>query len=433
MIKTFKIITLGCKVNQYESAYISEALSKAGWCRAMGSEKADVSIVNTCIVTRTASRQSRQEIRKAIREHPEGTVVATGCYAQVFPDELSEIKGLGLIADNTKKGQLPGLLLNGTGYSRQKILCNAFEKETPFEFLPIKSFSNRARAFLKIQDGCESFCSYCIVPLARGPYRSLSSGKVLDTIKSLAEEGYKEIVLTGIHLGKYGTGQTSGMNLNRLLAAIGKEGLPVRIRLSSLEINEIDTELIDMMVSENWLCRHFHIPLQSGDDGVLTRMKRHYTSRQFARLIETIHLRVPLAALGADIMSGFPGEDSAAHQNTYDLINDLPISYVHVFPFSARRGTPASRFDGQVDPVTIKERAAALRVLGQQKKKIFYHTCLGKAFLVLPEGWHSETGGIMKGKTDNYLPVIFPWKKPTNRLVSVLMEKAGEDKLIGST
>ena len=432
MVKTFKIITLGCKVNQYESAYISEALSRPGWRKAMDTEKADVSIVNTCIVTQTASRQSRQEIRKAIRENPEGMVVATGCYAQVFPDELSEIGGIGLVADNTQKGKLPGLLLMGTECNHQKTFCSAFEKETPFEFLPIKSFSNRARAFLKIQDGCESFCSYCIVPLARGPYRSLPSEKVLDTIRSLAENGYREIVLTGIHLGKYGFGQSSGMNLNRLLAAIGKEGLPVRIRLSSLEVNEIDGELIDMMVSEDWLCRHFHIPLQSGDNRVLKRMRRHYTASQFARLIDRIHLKIPFAAIGTDIMSGFPGEDAAAHQNTYALMNDLPISYVHIFPYSPRNGTAASRFSNQVAPVTIKKRAAELRELGQRKKKIFYHSCLGKRFLVLPEGWHSKTEGMMKGKTDNYLPVIFSFKKTTSRFVSVLLEKAGDDNLTGS-
>lgn len=432
MTQSFKIITLGCKVNQYESAYLNEALSKAGWRNAVGSEKADVFIVNTCIVTQTASRQSRQEIRKAIRENPDGIVTATGCYAQVFPDELSEIEGLRLIAGNTEKGKLPGLLINTTEPKQLKIYSHAFERKTPFEFLPINSFSGRARAFLKIQDGCESFCSYCIVPLARGPNRSLPSAQVLSTVQSLVEEGYKEIVLTGIHLGKYGADQEKGMSLNRLLTTIGKENFPVRIRLSSLEINEIDTELIEMIASEKWLCRHFHIPLQSGDDRVLKRMKRGYKAAQFARLIETIHNKIPLAAIGTDIMAGFPGEDAVAHENTCSLIKDLPVSYAHVFPFSARAGTPAASFDGQIDSKISKNRAAELRDLGQQKRTAFYQNCLGKKFMALTERWHSETG-LVEGKTDNYLPVLFPLTNRSTQLISVRMYKVQKNKLIGST
>jgi len=431
MNKSFKIITLGCKVNQYESAYVSETLSDAGWRKTIGSERADVSIVNTCIVTQTASRQSRQEIRKAIRENPEGIVVATGCYAQAFPDELSEIDGLGLIAGNTEKGKLPELLLNTKGPSQLKIACKAFERETPFDFLPIKRFSDRARAFLKIQDGCESFCSYCIVPFARGPLRSLPLTQVLTTVRSLAEEGYKEIVLTGIHLGKYGAGLDKGMDLNHLLEAIGKEGLSTRIRMSSLEINEIDSELIEMMASESWLCRHFHIPLQSGDDSILKRMKRHYTAGDFSRLMETIHDKIPLAAVGIDVMSGFPGEDTVAHQNTCALIKDLPVSYVHAFPFSARPGTLAATMDGQVKPAITKKRAAEIRDLGQKKRSAFYQRCVGEEFIVLPEGWYSEKDGIMKGKTDNYLPVIFPSSGDLNQPVPVRMERVEKNKLIG--
>ncbi len=431
MPKLFKILTLGCKVNQYESAYLDEAFTDAGWRRAMDGETADIFIVNTCIVTQTASRQSRQEIRKAVRGNFEGIVVATGCYAQVFPDELSKIDGLGFIVGNANKSKLPELILNAAKPDKLKVVSNVFEPDTPFDFLPIKSFSERARAFLKIQDGCESFCSYCIVPLARGPFRSLAPQKVLSTVRSLAEEGFKEIVLTGIHLGKYGVGLEQGMNLNSLLEAIWKENLTVRIRLSSLEINEIDTGLIEMMAAENRLCRHFHIPLQSGDGRVLKRMKRRYSVRRFARLIETIHDKVPLAAIGIDIMSGFPGEDSVAHQNTYSLIKDLPVSYLHVFPFSPRPGTPAATFDGQVEPKTRKKRAAELRDLGGRKMSVFYRSCLGKEFIVLPEGWHSRDGGIMKGRTDNYLPVLFPSKEDSYKPVPVFIENVENNKVRG--
>lgn len=432
MPKSFKIITLGCKVNQYESAYLDETLASAGLRRTACGDKADISIINTCIVTNTASHQSRQEIRRSIRKNPNGIVIVTGCYAQAFPDELARIEGVRLIAGNTEKGNLPERILKTNISLSERVLSCAFEPNTPFEYLPIKRFSDRTRAFLKIQDGCQSFCSYCIVPVARGPYRSLAPEKVLSMVESLAEEGYKEIVLTGIHLGKYGVDLDKGMNLNRLLASIEKENLLVRIRLSSLEINEIDMELIDMMASKRWICRHLHIPLQSGDDAVLRKMNRNYTSRHFARLIEAIHDKVPLAAIGIDVMCGFPGEDPVAYQNTFSLIKDLPVSYIHVFPFSPRRGTPAETFEGRIEPGVIKERAAALRDLGQKKRILFYQGCLKKKFMVLPEGWHPEKEGLIQGKSDNYLPVIFPAHQDLDRLVPVFMDKVEGNSVVGS-
>ncbi len=433
MTKSFKIVTLGCKVNQYESAFLEESLSNAGWHRALRGENADVAVINTCIVTQTAAHQSRQAIRKAVRENPKAMVAAVGCYAQVFPEELNGIQGIGLIADNTVKGKLPELLLDAEGSRRKNIVLKAFESGMPFEFLPIRRFSDRTRAFLKVQDGCQSFCSYCIVPLARGPYRSLYPERVLSMVESLAREGYKEIVLTGIHLGKYGVDLDEKMNLNLLLRALGKRDFPIRIRLSSLEISEIDAELIEMIAFETWICRHFHIPLQSGDDGILKKMKRNYTGGQLVRLIETIYQTVPLAAIGVDIMSGFPGENQGAHENTCSLIKELPVSYLHVFPFSPRPGTAASSFGGQVDPEIIKERAAQLRDLGRKKRQAFYRSCLKKDFMVLPEGWHSKEEKMMKGLTDNYLPVIFPLPEDSGRLVSVQMERVEKDMVVGST
>jgi threonylcarbamoyladenosine tRNA methylthiotransferase MtaB len=433
MEKLFKIITLGCKVNQYESAYLKDALARAGWHQAVNGERADVSVVNTCIVTQKAGHQSRQEIRKAIRGNPKGTVAAIGCYAQVFPDELRQIEGIGLIADNTVKGKIPELLLTLADSRQQMTALNDFKPGMSFDFLQIKSFSDRTRAYLKIQDGCQSFCSYCIVAFARGPYRSLAPKKVLPMIESLTDQGYKEIVLTGIHLGKYGVDLEGEMDLKKLLHAIGKEGFPVRLRLSSLEPNEIDTGLMEMVAAEPWLCRHFHIPLQSGDDGILRRMNRHYTTREFSDLIESIHDRIPLAAIGVDVMAGFPGEDIVAHENTCALIKDLSVSYLHVFPFSRRPGTAAASFDGQIDPGVIKERAEKLRDIGLKKRPSFYHDCLGKEFQVLSERWHSKERKIMKGLSDNYLPVLFPSSKDSrNQIIPVHMEGVENNMVIGS-
>ncbi len=433
MPKSFKIVTLGCKVNQYESAYLKEALIHAGWRKTAYGEKNDVAIINTCIVTQRAAYQSRQAIRKAINENPNALVVAVGCYAQVFPDELSKIQGVGLIAGNTVKGQLPGFLLNGAGSGQKNAVLKGFEPGMPFEFLPIKGFPDRTRAYLKIQDGCESFCSYCIVPFARGPYRSLAPEKVLFMLESLARRDYKEVVLTGIHLGKYGVDLKGGINLKGLLGVIGKQHFPVRIRLSSLEPNEIDTEVIEMAASEPWLCPHFHIPLQSGDDVILRKMKRNYTAQQFARLVEAIYESSPLAAIGVDVMSGFPGESQVSHENTCSLLKDLPVSYLHVFPFSPRPGTAAAAFDDRVDTGIIKKRAAELRYLGQGKRAAFYRACLKKEFLVLAEGWHSEKKKMIKGMSDNYVRVAFPsLQNSKGQLIPVRMERVEKDMVIGS-
>jgi threonylcarbamoyladenosine tRNA methylthiotransferase MtaB len=239
--------------------------------------------------------------------------------------------------------------------------------------------------------------------------------------------------LTGIHLGKYGVDLEGEMNLKKLLHAVGKEGFPVRLRLSSLEPTEIDAGLMEMVAAEPWLCRHFHIPLQSGDDGILRRMNRHYTEREFSDLIESIHDRIPLAAIGVDVMAGFPGEDIVAHENTCALIKDLPVSYLHVFPFSRRPGTAAASFDGQVDPGVIKERAKKLRNIGLKKKTSFYHNCLGKEFQVLAERWYLKEKKIMKGLSDNYLPVIFSSSEDSrNRIIPVRTDRVENNMVIGS-
>lgn len=430
--KSFKIITLGCKVNQYESAYLKESLLRAGLCEASRDESADIAVINTCIVTQRASYQSRQAIRKAVKENPSGVVAAIGCYAQVFPEELSQIPEVNLIAGNTVKSELPDILMGRMDAGQPCLLSEEFTPDKTFDRLPIKRFLGRARAFLKIQDGCQSYCSYCIVPFARGPLRSLDPPRVIVMLKALWKEGHREVVLTGVHLGKYGVDLNNGTELKDLLRVIGREGPSVRIRLSSIEPNEIDRDLIDMVTSEDWLCRHFHIPLQSGDDEILKKMNRNYTAQDFVSLIERIHNKIPFAAIGVDVMVGFPGEDDRAYENTFSLIKDLPVSYLHVFPFSLRKGTPAAGFSDQVDQKVIKERAAELRSLGQEKRDTFHRSCLGKDFSVLAEGWDSEEKKTMKGTSDNYLPVIFFSSQDCrSQLVPVRMVTLEKESVIG--
>jgi threonylcarbamoyladenosine tRNA methylthiotransferase MtaB len=430
--KTFKIITLGCKLNQYESAYLEESLASAGLSRVGNKEEADVTVVNTCTVTQRASYQSRQALRRAIRENPLGVTAAVGCYAQVYPAELAKIKGVDLIAGNGAKGKLRDLLPNGNGDERPRIFTDDFDPNSEFEFLPIKRFGDRTRGFLKIQDGCESFCSYCVVPLARGPLRSLLPSKVIAMMHSLAASGHREVVLTGVNLGKYGCDLHPRSGLRELLRLIGKEDLPLRVRLSSIEPTEIDEALIETIASEPWLCPHFHIPLQSGDDEILAMMNRTYTARDFAGLVARIHEEMPLAAIGVDTMAGFPGEGHAAYQNTAALIRDLPISYLHVFPYSARKGTVAAEFPDRVPEQVIKERTAELRELGRRKRRAFYESCLGETFAVLVEDWQSEREGMVKGLSENYLRVAFHASRLTpNELIPVKIDGIGEDKLFG--
>jgi threonylcarbamoyladenosine tRNA methylthiotransferase MtaB len=432
MRRKFRIITLGCKVNQYESTYLREALLRRGWAEASKGEKADASIVNTCIVTQRASYQSRQAVRKAIRENPSGIAAAVGCYGQVFPQELLEIDGLDLVLSNTTKGRLPDLLEAMEKHSRPCLMLEEFSESPPFEFFPVKGASDRTRAFLKIQEGCEAFCSYCIVPFARGPLRSLDPRRVLVMLNELCRAGYKEVVLTGIHLGKYGIDLSHGTDLAKLLVLIGQEKLPLRVRLSSLEPNELHRDLIAMVASEDWLCRHFHIPLQSGDRDILEAMNRHYEPARFAELVEEIHEKIPRAAIGVDVMAGFPGEDEQAYLNTYELISDLPVSYLHIFPYSPRRGTAASELPDQVLQGIVKERTSSLRALGQEKRDAFYRSCLGHPLMVLSEGWESEPESLVKGWSDNYLKVLFESPEPLkNHMIPVIAERLHRGGILG--
>jgi threonylcarbamoyladenosine tRNA methylthiotransferase MtaB len=254
----------------------------------------------------------------------------------------------------------------------------------------------------------------------------------LRALENFSAEGYREVVLTGIHLGKYGIDLAGGEDLKSLLRAVAKEKLPLRIRLSSLEPGEIDEDLIDMVASEAWLCRHFHIPLQSGDDGILKKMNRTYSSRTFAALVKKIHDRVPFAAIGADVMTGFPGEDHCAHSNSVALLEDLPVSYLHVFPYSPRPGTPAAEFPFPVAPDEKKKRSAGLRSLGASKRLRFFESCKDQVLEVVPEEWHAKEHGLLKGISDNYVPVIFSSPGAVQEdLLSVRIERVEKAHAIG--
>jgi threonylcarbamoyladenosine tRNA methylthiotransferase MtaB len=428
MWKSFKIITLGCKVNQYESAFIEESLITKGCQKASGDTAAELVVINTCIVTAKASYQSRQAIRRAIRENPEAIIAAIGCYGQVFPGELSRIHGVDLIVGNKGKSSLPDLLAQNGHHHPPLIFREDFRDSIPFEQIPIKRFSSRTRAFLKIQDGCESYCSYCIVPKARGPLRSLEPDVVIRNLRDLEQNGYKEVVLTGVHLGKYGSGLRNGMNLTQLLIEIGKNRLDLRIRLSSLEPNEIDSELVELMATQSWLCRHFHISLQNGDDSVLKMMNRQGSAKLFTKVVEDITGLIPKVSVGVDILVGFPGETEGAFNNTVALLEELPISYMHVFPYSKREGTPAAMFSNQLENRKIKERACALRRLDKKKRKIFRSSLIGETFHVLTEGWAPGERNLLRGLSDNYIRFAFPSQRmSSNEIMKVRVSGVTEE------
>jgi threonylcarbamoyladenosine tRNA methylthiotransferase MtaB len=420
MSKAFKVITLGCKVNQHESAYLEEALVSKG-CQKVGANGlADLVIINTCIVTARASYQSRQAIRRAIRENPGAIVTVTGCYGQVYPHELIGIKGVDVISGNRGKDSLPEIVAHGIHHDPPLVLKEDFGPSYPFEHTKIKEFGGRTRAFLKVQDGCDCFCSYCIVPRARGPIRSLEPEKVMGDLDDLEQSGYREVVLTGVNLGRYGLDLGNGINLTRLLTEINHKRRALRIRLSSLEPTEIDPELIQLIAKSGLFCRHFHISLQSGDDSVLRLMNRHYTAEAFTSVVRDIVERIPGVSIGIDVLVGFPGETQSAFHNTFSLLEELPVTYMHVFPFSKREGTAAARFPEQIDNKMVKERAFLLRKLDKQKRNVFWSRQIGETFQVLTEGWDPREKNVIRGLSDNYVRFRFSsTKKSTNEMVKI--------------
>lgn len=430
----FSITTLGCKVNQAESEAIAQDLLSSDWSTTPNCDKAEVCIVNTCTVTQKASMQSRQAIRKAIRSNPNARIIVTGCYAQTAPQEINRINGVEYVVGHDKKLSISKLICpeGNEAPDNQVSSFNDICDSRQFQLMPTAISAARTRPFLKIQDGCDAFCTYCIVPFARGRSRSMPLDNVLQSIQQLAEADYHEVVLTGIHLGAYGRDLSPATNLATLLHRIQALELIDRVRLSSIEPLELTPEIIQLVADSNTFCRHFHIPLQSGDDRILKKMRRPYSRRVFHDLIDKIQQLMPDAAIGADTLIGFPGENDTAFENTYQLIKDLPVSYLHVFPFSVRPGTPAAEFTDKVPPEITKHRCEQMRSLGLEKRMRFYRKFNGKTMPVLIETKRDAATGLLKGVSSNYLPVLIDGEDDQkNKIVAVKIEKLEENKLFG--
>ena len=411
---TISITTLGCKVNQFESEALIDALEQRGYGLVPFGERADITIINTCTVTHRADFQSRQMVRRAFRSNPSSLIIVTGCYSQVEPDAFLKMEGVGYLLGNGEKNQIPALLPLMQKGEFPKVQVGDIQKEKLFSEIPLHCFHRHTRAFLKIQDGCNARCSYCIVPFARGPSRSLQPERVLENLKVLKEKGFKEVVLTGIHLGAYGLDLTPPFPLEMLMRRLEKEETPDRIRLSSIEPGDFSPELISILSQSRKVCPHLHISIQSGDDEILKKMNRDYDHSFLSNLIQELHLRIPNLSIGADIIVGFPGETEKKFRHTYGLVESLPFSYLHVFPFSRRKGTPAYQFLQGVDDKEIKKRAEIMRALGKQKRQTYYRQSLNQELSVLVEDRREKGTGRWKGLSRNYIPVLLNNKNGAN-------------------
>ena len=389
--------TLGCKVNQYETEVMREQFSARGYQVVEFEQKADFYLVNTCSVTAMADRKSRNIIRRAHKTNPEAKIIVAGCYSQVHPEELQKLEFVDLIIGNEEKKQVAALAENILEEARVQvgnILCSH-----PYNEASVLSHAGKTRAFMKIQDGCDNFCAYCIIPYARGPVRSRGLKEIVREAKALAAAGYQEIVLTGIHLTSYGK-DLDGLDLYDVLLALHEvEGLE-RLRLGSLELTPVLFKIAERSAKLPKLCPHFHISLQSGCDAVLARMKRRYTTGEYQRAVRLLRDNWPDAAITTDIMAGFPGETEEEARQSLLFAKSLGFAKMHVFPYSIRPGTAAADMNGQLSEQVKKNRAAQLQELDREMEKAFYHALVGKTMPVLFEQRGGD--GLYEGHTPNY-------------------------------
>lgn len=403
---TFSVATLGCKVNQFESEALTDSLLRKGYQLVLFDEEADLSIINTCTVTHRADFQSRQAVRRVHRANPEALIIVTGCYAQVDPQTFLKMEEVSYLVGNGVKSQIPDLLplMEKGNFPRMQV--TDIREERDFVEVPIHNFHHHTRAFLKIQDGCDAFCSYCIIPHARGRSRSSPPEKVLENLRKLRRRGFQEVVLTGIHLGAYGLDLVPPFPFAKLLERLEKEETPQRIRLSSMEPGDFSEDLLSFLPRSTKICSHLHIALQSGDDEILRKMNREYCRSFLTDLLQELQQNIPALSIGADVIAGFPGETDEQFSRTYEWIDSLPLSYLHVFPFSRRKGTPAYHFPDRVDERKIRQRAEAMRELGMKKRQAFYRRFLLQTLQVLMEDRRERGSGRRKGLSRNYIPVF---------------------------
>ena len=417
----FNVINLGCKVNAYEAESTARSLEQHGY-RRVNNDGADITIIYTCAVTNMAAQKSRKMIHRAKRNNPESTIVVAGCYSQIDPDALKEAD---ILIGTKHKSKLLDYLLE---YEKNHERIVDIEKVDvlPFENMFVDQFDNQTRAYLKIQDGCNQFCTYCVIPFARGRERSMAVNDVLESVKMLQEK-HSEIVLSGIHTGRYG--RDIGMTLSSLLdelLAISPEDF--RFRISSIEMTEIDDHLIELMKKDHRIARHFHIPLQSGCDTVLKRMNRPYTTKEFLERIEYIRKEIPGISISTDLIVGFPGETDEEFKKTCDFLKECQFSFLHIFPYSLRSGTKAASMENQIDPKIKKNRAAICAEINEELYDKYKESYLDKEVTVLFE---KNEDGYTFGHSSEYLPVLVKGEYPRSTFVKVKISELKNHQLYG--
>lgn len=394
------IHTLGCKVNSYESEAMIELFKQNDYEEVSFKDIADVYVINTCTVTNTGDSKSRQMIRKAIRKNPQAIICVVGCYSQIAPDEIKEIEGVSIILGTQFRNEIVDLVKQFQKDHKQIIKVKDVMRLKTFEDLNIDHFSN-TRAFLKIQDGCNNFCTYCIIPYARGRVRSRNPESVLKQAKELVDNGYYEIVLTGIHTAGYGEDLDHYSFYDLLVDLVKIEGLK-RLRISSIETSQIPDEMVDLIASSNIIVDHLHVPLQSGCDATLKRMNRKYNCEEYYQKLSQIREKISDIVFTTDVIVGFPGETEEEFQQTYEFIKRVGFTQLHVFPYSPRKGTPAAKMNHQIDEKIKHERVNRLIALSHQLNENYAKSQIGKTLRVLFE---KEENGYYIGHGDNYLLV----------------------------
>lgn len=422
--------TLGCKVNFYDTEAIWQQFKDAGYEQVdFDSQTADVYLINTCTVTNTGDKKSRQIIRRAVRRNPNAIIAVTGCYAQTSPAEIMDIPGVDLVVGNQDRDKIIPYV-NQIKQTREPVnAVRNIMKTRVFEEMDVPDFADRTRAFLKIQDGCNNFCTFCIIPWARGLSRSRESQSIIMQAHQLVEAGYKEIVLTGIHTGGYGD-DLDNYDLSSLLWDLDRVDGLERIRISSIEASQIDDRMLEVLNRSSKMCRHFHIPLQAGDDNVLKRMRRKYTTEQFYNKMLRIREAMPDVGITTDVIVGFPGETDEMYRNGYELMKAINFSEMHVFPYSKRTGTPAARMEDQVDEEVKNARVQELLLLSDSMKLAYAQKFVGDVLEVIPEGNAKEDrgSGRLHGYSDNYIQMEFDGSEElVGQLCRVKMTKAGVD------
>lgn len=398
-----KFITLGCKTNLYESDAMAEMFKASGHTIAEKSQAADVYVINTCTVTGTGAQKSRQHIRKAIKENPNAVIIVTGCYAQTEADKVAAIEGVDIVVGNNKKSEIVHLAENAVKGKKQ-CLTDDILKEHCFEELTVTKGQSRVRANIKIQDGCSNFCTYCIIPYARGPVRSRNIENIVKEAKTLADHGFSEIVLTGIHIGSYGRDFDENISLIDVLEELDKIDGIKRIRLGSLEPMHITDDFVNRAKKLKTLCPQFHLSLQSGCDETLKRMNRHYDSTQYFNAVQLLKENIPDTAITTDLMVGFSGETDEEFAKSYEFVKKIGFMQMHIFKYSIREGTVAAKYKNQIDEKIKDERSHKMLALAKSMKADFYKNYIGKEIEVMAE---DKNGSLYNATSANYLDAKF--------------------------